>query len=168
MLTDQARHHMAELKQKAEASQTARQSTELAEGLATLQIGDWVATSWKTDNLQRCGYVVGLVDADPDNDRPARVDIFEARPRTDRVDDGSRTPCDCCGQLPGGQWYGTAFRCPVTDITEVRKVSDWHRQAAARMIVRVTADTPGNRWSVRDTRRLMTAIGLVRGHEDAS
>lgn len=166
MLTDSARHHMAELRQKAEASQADRRNAELAEGIATLQIGDWVATSWKTDNLQRCGYVVRLIDAT--DEHPARAEIFEARPRTDRVADGSREPCDCCGLLPAGQWYGTAFRCPVDDIVEVRKVTDWHRQAAARMIVRVIADTPGNRWTTQHTGRLMMAIGLVRGHEVAS
>lgn len=168
MLTDAGRAHMAELKAKAEASQQAHAADLLAEGLATLAIGDWVATSWRTDGLQRCGYVVGLVDADPDNDKPARVDIFEARPRTDRVADGTRTPCDCCGMLPGGQWYGTAFRCPRTDITEVRKVTDWHRQAAARQIIRVIADTPGNRWTTQHTRRLVMALALVQGHEEAA
>lgn len=156
---------MEELEARAAASQEAHNADLLAEGLTTLQVGDWVATSWQNDGMQRCGYVVGLVDATLDGE-PARVDIFEARPRTDRVADGTREPCPACGHLPGGQWIGTSFRCPKSDIVEVKKVTDWHRQVAARQIIRTTADTTGNRWTTKHTKRLLMAIGLVQGHEE--
>lgn len=162
--TEAGERHLAEIRERARASQEAHHAALLADGIATLQVGDWVATSWQTDGQQRCGYVVGLVD--PTSDEPARADIFEARPRTDRTADGTRTPCDLCGTLPGGQWIGTSFRCPISDIVEVKKVTDWHRQVAARQIIRTIADTLGNRWTTRHTRRLVMALALVQGHEE--
>lgn len=163
-VTDAGRRHMAELAGRAADSRQAHEADLLADGLATLGVGDWVATTWETAGYPRCGYVIGLVD--PAGDQPARVDIMEARPHTDRTADGTRTPCECCGALPGGRWIVTSFRCPVADIIEVKTVTDWHRQVAARQIIRSISDTPGNRWHTRHTRRLLTAVALIQGHED--
>jgi hypothetical protein len=161
--TEYGRQLMAENAARAKASHDKHEADLLADGLKTLAIGDWVATNWKTDDAHRCGYVVGLVD--PTDDEPRRlVDVFEARPRTDLTDTG-RQPCIECGALPGGEWRGTSFRCPDSDLIEIRQVSDWNRQHAARLIVRTVADTPGNRWKPQHTRRILMAIALVRGHE---
>jgi hypothetical protein len=163
--TEAGERHLAELQSRAHDSQLTHQADLLEQSLETLAIGDWVATSWRTDDQPRCGYVVGLVDPTLDG-QPARVDIFEARPRTDRTADGTRTPCELCGTIPGSQWIGSSFRCPVIDIVEVKQVTDWHRQVCARQIIRTIDDTPGNRWDRRHTRRLLMALALIDGHEE--
>lgn len=163
MLTDAARAQIALNEERARTHRAEYLADEHAQRVADLKVGDWVATSWLADtDRPRCGYVVGIADAT--DTEPRRVDVFEPRPEKQRVADETQEPCDLCGLLPGAgrtRWVATSFRCPTADIIEVHPATAWSREVAARKIVQVIADAPGNRWTDQHTRRLLMALTLV-------
>lgn len=161
MITDAGRAQMQANKQRAADSQAAYRQEEHARNLEGLRVGDWVLTSWFKGEQARAGIVVD-VDRRPTFDG-RYVTVFEAHP-TPRGDD--LPPCDLCGQLAGQRWYGEAFTVPDADLVEIHPADNTHRQWAAKKILRVVADWSYG-WTRQDTRRTLTALAIVEGHEAA-